>query len=480
MSTDTTTGTAGPATGAGTTALDLLREEVAGWRAVVDGTSPMRFTEVRDRFIFVDHVGRIGVVLRGGFGGVEFVSTGPDLISVDIGPLALAHAGALLAGSDKVVVLYVIDYARARAESAQADVDRFEERLKSREQDAAAVRAAETARMVVALREEIATWRATAARVRTAPHGEQHIIVDALDRAMRFQPGAYDLEQVRPDLGGVSFMAQETALREVEQLGWPEMFLTVYDASEYADQKAERAQRSLNKLRFEQARGARDAEALDKQALRARDSEALAAAGGNSAQADRAQDARDDASLRARIVAAVVREMGLAAPQEGSKSRDELADRLFHAVSAHSLARVELLSEGLREALQEAYFQSENDAGAYGSAWRREIAINGKRGLADESDAALLERVVINVGHDYLVGADGIWLGDNEREFLAVMAQQSQVEIMRAAIVDELHDYPAETAEALGERFVSLGMDNPFEAILLEHQQRAGAAAPRP
>lgn len=123
----------------------------------------------------------------------------------------------------------------------------------------------------------------------------------------------------------------------------------------------------------------------EKLARRARDAGALAAAAGNLAKAERARDAEDDANVKARVPAAVVREMGLAAPPAGSKSRDELADPLFHAVSAHSLARVELLSEGLRALLQEAYFRSENDAGAYARDWRREIAINGKRGLADES-----------------------------------------------------------------------------------------------
>ena len=315
------------------------------------------------------------------------------------------------------------------------------------------------------LRAEISTWRATANRGRGALLGERHIIVDALDRAMTFEAGHYRLEQAPPDLIGVSFLTLENALREAEAL--PGMFLTVHDAFDYATQRAEKAERLLNTL-------------VDKQTRRARDSEALAAAGGSPLRAERAQDAQDDANLRARVLAAVVREMGLAAPPEGSKSRDELADRLFQAVSAHTLARIELLSGGLREALQEAYFQSENDAGAYGPSWRREIAINGKRGLADESDAALLERVVINVGHDYLVGSDGRWLGDNEREFLAVMAQESQVEMVRAAIVEELHDYPAETAGALSQSYAALGLANPFQEVLLEHEQRAGAPAPSP
>ncbi|CAN7376116.1 hypothetical protein [Variovorax sp. LjRoot178] len=312
------------------------------------------------------------------------------------------------------------------------------------------------------LREEIATWRVTANRGRTALLSERHIIVDALDRAITFRPGEYHLEQAPPDLIGVSFLTLENALRQVEAL--PGMFLTVHDAFEYANQRAVKAERLLNTL-------------VDKQARRTRDAEALAAAGGNPARAARAQDAHDDTSLRARVLAAVVREMGLAAPPEGSKSRDELADRLSHAVSAHSLARIELLSDGLREALQEAYFQSENDAGAYGPGWRREIVINGKRGLGDESDAALLERVMMNVGHDYLVGPDGRWFGDNEREFLVVMAQAGQVEMVRAAIVEEIHDYPLETAQALSQSYVALGLSDPYESMLRELEQ-APAAAP--
>jgi hypothetical protein len=312
------------------------------------------------------------------------------------------------------------------------------------------------------LREEISTWRATAARGRNALLGERYIIVDALDRAMTFEPGQYKLEQARPDLIGVRFMTLENAVGEVQALS--DMFLTVHDAFDYATQRAAKAERLLNTL-------------VDKQARRARDAEILAAAGANPAQAERAQDARDDASLRARVLSAVIREMGLAAPPEGSKSRDELADRLFHAVSAHSLARAELFSDRLRSMLQEAYFQSENDAGAYGAEWRREIVLNGKRGLADESDAALLERVLINLGHEYLVSSDGIWLGDREREFLAVMARDSQVEIVRAAIDDE-HDYALETAEALGERYAELGLNNPFEAILAETEARPTESSP--
>lgn len=312
------------------------------------------------------------------------------------------------------------------------------------------------------IRAEIATWRATAARGSRALIGERHIIVDSLDRAMSFESGHYRLEQASPAPIGVSFLTLENALRQVQAL--PGMFLTVHDAFDYANQRAAQAERLLNTL-------------LDKQARRTRDAEALAAAGGNPAQAERAQEANDDANLRARVLAAVVREMGLAAPPEGSKSRDELATRLFYAVSAHSLARTELLSEGLRDALQEAYFQSENDAGTYGPSWRREIAINGKRGLADESDAALLERVIINVGHDYLVGSDGGWLGDNEREFLAVMAQASQVEMVRAAIVEELHDYPLETVQALSQSYIALGLSDPYEAMLRE-LEHAPAAAP--
>ena len=311
----------------GSPTLDFLREEVAGWHAIASGASRIRYAEVPNRFIFVDHIGRIGVVSQSGFGGVEFVDADPDLVGVDIGPLELAKAGAKLAGSDKVIVLDVIDYARARAERAQTELDRLVERL------------------------------------------EKH--------------------------------------------------------------------RSNGEIA-----GSRPAEA--------------------GALSERELDARDDANLRARVLAAVVREMGLAAPPEGSKSRDELADRLFHAVSAHSLARVELLSDRLRSLLHEAYYQSENDAGAYGAAWRREIVKNGKRGLADESDAALLERVMINVGHDYLVGSDGTWFGDREGEFLAVMAQASQVEMMRSAIVEELHDFPRETAEALGQRYVALGLSDPY------------------
>lgn len=320
-----------------------------------------------------------------------------------------------------------------------------------------------TAEVLSVLRDEIATWQATAARGRTVLLGERYIIVDALDRAMTIEPGQHRLEQVRPDLVGVTFLSMETALRTVEAL--PGMFLTVHDAFDYANQQAGKAQRLLNTL-------------LDKEARRARDAEALAAAGGNLAQAERAQQAGDDANLRARVLAAVVREMGLAAPPDGSKSRSELADRLFHAVSAHSLARVDLLSDGLRSAIQDAYFQSENDAGAYGSEWRREIVINGKRGLADESDAALLERVLVNVGHDFLVRLDGTWCGDHEREFLALMAQEAQVGMVRAAIGEELHEYPLETAHALGERYVELGLNNPFEAMLREHEQHNAAAAP--
>ena len=188
-------------------------------------------------------------------------------------------------------------------------------------------------------------------------------------------------------------------------------------------------------------------------------------------------DAADDAKLRARVLAAVVREMGLAAPPEGSKSRDDLADRLLHAVTAHSLARVELFSDRLRSMLQEAYFQSESDAGAYGAEWRREIALNGIRGLADETDAALLERVLINVDHQYLVSSAGTWFGDHEREFLTVMGRDSQVEIMRAAI-DDTPYYPLQTAIELAARYQALGMNNPYGELLAELEVLPGESGP--
>ncbi|CAN7783301.1 hypothetical protein LJR175_008311 [Variovorax sp. LjRoot175] len=128
----TTTGTS-----SGNPILELLRGEVAAWQAVADGTSRKRFAEVPNRFIFVDHVGRIGTAGRNGFDGIEFVDADPDLIGVDIGLLETAKAGAQWAGSDKVVVLDVIDYARARAERAQAELDCLVERLEQRERDVA-------------------------------------------------------------------------------------------------------------------------------------------------------------------------------------------------------------------------------------------------------------------------------------------------------------------------------------------------------
>lgn len=133
----------------------------------------------------------------------------------------------------------------------------------------------------------------------------------------------------------------------------------------------------------------------------------LAAARENAARTRPALDVDDDGGLRDRVLAAVVREMGQDAPPAGSKSRDALAHRLFHAVCAHRLARVELLSGRLRSALQEAYVLSEDDAGAFGREWRRDIALNGKRGLADQTDAQLLERVFLNVSHHYLVSSNG-------------------------------------------------------------------------
>jgi hypothetical protein len=318
--------------------------------------------------------------------------------------------------------------------------------------------------ILATLREEIQTWLQTVNRGRKALIGERYIVVDHLDRAMALGPGgSYKLEQASPDLLGASYLTREAAFKVVATL--PGLQLSAVDGCEYAKERASKAQRLLNGL-------------TEKMASRERDARALAAAGGNVARAERARSAQEDALLRERVLAAVVREMGMAPPPAGSKSREELADRLFHAVAAHSLARVELLSKDLRALLQEAYFQSENDAGAYERDWRREIAINGNRGLADESDAALLERVLLNVGHDYLVGLDGTWLGANEREFLALMAQEGQIEVVRAAVLDEPQGRTLETAEALAHRYPELGLDNPFEAILLEHELRLGATAP--
>lgn len=209
-----------------------------------------------------------------------------------------------------------------------------------------------------------------------------------------------------------------------------------------------------------------DAALVDKQSARERAARHFEQAGGDPARAELMEEVASQQALRERVLAAVVREMGLAAPAEGSPAQDTLADRLLHAVNAHSLARVEFFSLAVRERLYQAIFDSENDSGTFGKEWRREILLHGKKGLIDENDAQLWERIVISVPFDYLIGDDGVWLGEHEKDFLASLSSDEAMAVIRNVIDTHFEDDLVDALVALEQRFASHMLACPFEHLL--------------
>lgn len=219
-----------------------------------------------------------------------------------------------------------------------------------------------------------------------------------------------------------------------------------------------------------------EAAVAEKRDSRRRAAERLAEAGGDHVLAQRLEDDAAQGELRARVLAAVAREMGLAAPAEGSSAREALADRLFHAVGAYSLARVEIFSESVRAKLHQAYVERQRDSGAFDQEWQRAIVVDGRRGLADESDAQLLERILTSLSSAYLVDGDGVWLGEDESDFLNAMSSLEAVgAVHRAAPVLDSTSESGLTSEAadlrealssLGQRFEAHGLRSPYESLL--------------
>lgn len=216
----------------------------------------------------------------------------------------------------------------------------------------------------------------------------------------------------------------------------------------------------------------------EKKTSRIRAAEFLAQAGGDPARAELLEDAANQTALRERVLAAVVREMGLAAPAEGSRSREDLADRLLNAVNAHSQARVEFFSLAVRGRLHQAFFDSENDSGTFGKAWRRETLIHGLPGLIDETDAQLWERIVTSVPFDYLIGDDGVWLGELEKDFLSSLSTEQAMAVIRNVVGTRVEDDLVEGLIVLDQRYAAHMLRSPFEH-LLEELQAPASAAPR-
>lgn len=163
-----------------------------------------------------------------------------------------------------------------------------------------------------------------------------------------------------------------------------------------------------------------------------------------------------------RVFDAVLVGMGLAAPRLGTQKYQELYLRVTQAIQATSLEREELFSPELRQALQEAYFQNENDSGSFGKSWRKQVLIHGKQPLNDETDAALLERVLTNVSIGYLRDDEsGKWLGP-EHEFLeALRMLPKAVEVVHRVFTGEL-DPDHELLDAISDDLTALGVVNPY------------------
>jgi Protein of unknown function (DUF2591) len=184
------------------------------------------------------------------------------------------------------------------------------------------------------------------------------------------------------------------------------------------------------------------------------------------AQLEAAAHAQHLEKMHARILYSVINNMGLAAPRPRTPQYVALSQKLVQAVTVASLERVTLFSLELRTALEEAYFQSENDSGSYDKSWKRNVAIQGKPAMADQSDEALLERVLLNVDGDYLRFMreipnqhESVWLLDEDQEFIKVMGSNpAAIAVAMNLDFEDIKDLLGEISDEL----TQLGVTNPY------------------
>jgi Protein of unknown function (DUF2591) len=170
--------------------------------------------------------------------------------------------------------------------------------------------------------------------------------------------------------------------------------------------------------------------------------------------------AEDVEKMHARILYSVINNTGMAAPKPGTPQYEALSQKLARAVDSASLERETLFSPVLRAALEEAYFQSENDSGEYDK-----VAIHGKPSLAGESDKELLERILLNVSGNYLRVRreppnqhESVWLPDEDQEFIKVMGTNPTAITVAMNFFDDIEDLLGEISNELTE----LGLTNPY------------------
>ncbi|TAL65794.1 MAG: hypothetical protein EPN79_11485 [Burkholderiaceae bacterium] len=299
-------------------------------------------------------------------------------------------------------------------------------------------------------------WGNLALRGKLSLSGERFIVVDNVDRVLTMaNDDRYELEQFGHDLEVALFMRHDSASKVVQAL-YPEMDVRVVDGVDYAQEQVQKIQGLIGAIE-------------DKHAERKRAGEALSQAGGDPVQAKRILDQQEEKQFRDRILAAVVREMGLASPPKGSKLFEELEGRLMSAVNATRIDRHILFSDGLRGKLLDAYVYSEDDADAHSKEWRIEVAKFGHTGIADESDEALLERVLEMATVFNLTGSDGEWLHPFEEEFLKVMSAPERVATARTVLWSDLeNENVIDNLRALSARYVAHELVDPFGPLLEE------------
>jgi hypothetical protein len=106
-----------------------------------------------------------------------------------------------------------------------------------------------------------------------------------------------------------------------------------------------------------------------------------------------------------RLFSGLMEQLGEVAPKPATLPHAKLGIRLLLAIEATRADRIEFLSPGLREMLQDMYYQCEykSDTTPYNEKWLKDAVIkNGVRPLSDDTDANLLSRVIVSIPWDKL------------------------------------------------------------------------------
>lgn len=180
-----------------------------------------------------------------------------------------------------------------------------------------------------------------------------------------------------------------------------------------------------------------------------------------------AGDSSPNDAMYARIRQFISSELGTAAPVAGSKLYEDLATRLVQAVEATRTDRVELFTPELRARLQQTYINNERDNGNYDKSWCHYVALNGVQAITDQTDEALLERVLQFVHVDFLRDDAGVWVAPHGEEFFSVMCAQEALSIVKN-LVEWDSEMLNDTLIALKAGMDAKGIANPFLEFIQE------------